>query len=227
MTGESVTYTVTVSRTAPAAGSAEGTVSFTDGGTPIPGCAAVVVASSVATCTVPFAVPGSHSIVATYSGDADDLASTGAPLLEQVDADSTVTTVVSSPNPSVVGHMVTITVTVKAALPGSGNPTGSVAVFIDGLPVATVGLDSTVDSRAVFGLTTLTLGVHVITAVYSGDATYSGSASAAFADSQDVVLSVAVPVTGGALGGWAPIAALALVMNGVILLAFTRRRRRR
>ena len=79
VTGESVTYTVTVSRTAPATGDAGGTVSFSDGLTLIPGCEAVVVASGVATCNVPFAMPGTHSIVASYSGDADDTASEASP----------------------------------------------------------------------------------------------------------------------------------------------------
>ena len=122
--------------------------------------------------------------------------------------------------------MVTITVTVKAVLPGAGNPTGSVAILIDGVEVATVGLDSTVDSRAIFGLTTLDLGVHMITAVYNGDANYGASVSGLTADREDVVVAVVTPVTGG-MGGWSPLAALALIMNGVILIAVTRRRRLR
>ena len=48
-----------------------GTVSFTDGGSPIAGCGVVAVsaASPQATCTTTFGTLGQHAIVASYSGD--------------------------------------------------------------------------------------------------------------------------------------------------------------
>jgi large repetitive protein len=142
-----------------------------------------------------------------------------------VQLDPTLTTVTSAPNPSTVGDMVTITVTVKAASPGSGNPTGTVTILVDGKAAASVALDSHVDSRAVYSLSSLAVGVHAITATYNGDVGYAGS-SAVVADSQSVVPLVAVPVTGNVFSGWAAIAALGLVINGLALIAWTRRRRR-
>ena len=66
-TAAAVTVTATVSP-APDAG----TVGFTDGGVAIPGCAAVgaSVTSGQASCTIAYGQPGTHTIVATYSGDA-------------------------------------------------------------------------------------------------------------------------------------------------------------
>jgi hypothetical protein len=225
VTGETVTYTVTLSRTAPATGTPGGTVTFTDGVTPITGCEAVAAVTGVAACTVIEAI-GPHSIGATYSGDGDDIAGSAASLNEQVVQDATVTTVTSSPNPSTVGAAVTITVTVEAADPGSGNPTGNIVILADGKAIGTVALDSSVDSRAVFSTARLTVGTHAITATYGGDAYYLASVAAATADSQSVMRSVLVPLTGARETSWAGIAALALLMNGMVLLACTRRRRR-
>lgn len=225
VTGESVTYTVTISRSAPATGAAGGTVTFLDGGTPIIGCEAVVAVDGVATCTVVETL-GAHDVGASYSGDADDSGSTATALSQQVVPDGTVTTVTSDPNPSTLGAAVTITVTVEAAAPGSGNPNGSVVIFADGKEIATVALDSSVDSRAVFITSNLTVGIHAITAVYTGAAGYLSSVAAVTADSQSVVRPPLVPLTGAVGSRWAGIAALALLMNGFVLLACTRRRRR-
>jgi hypothetical protein len=228
VTGQTITYTATVSRSEPAFGSPGGSVAFTDNSTLIPGCEAVTVNAGVATCTVTYLVPDAHSVVAMYSGDDGDQTSVSTALAEQSNPDSTVTTVTSSPNPSTVGDVVTITVTVTAALPGSGNPAGTVTIIVDGTAVTTMALDSSVDSRAVFAMSDLTAGTHAITAIYNGDASYSASASTAgaSADTQDVVLAVTVPKTGGGSSGWSVLAALMLILNGTVLIAWTRRRRR-
>jgi len=173
-----------------------------------------------------FETLASHSIGAAYGADPDDTSSIASALAEQVLQDATVTTVTSSPNPSTVGAAVTISVTVESAEPGSGNPTGSVVILADGKAIGTVALDSSVDSSAVFSTKNLTVGTHAITAIYNGDADYLGSAAAETADSQRVVGPVLVPLTGARESSWAGIAALALLMNGFVLLACTRRRRR-
>jgi hypothetical protein len=224
MTGESVIYTVSVARTSPATGTAAGSVAFTDSGNPVTGCGAVVVTGGLAACTVTYSAIGSHDIVAAYGGDADDVASVAPALTEQVDQDPTVTTITSSPNPSVVGELVTITATVKAAVPGSGNPTGTVTFHVDGTAVATLTLDSSVDSRAVYSTVRLAVGSHAITATYGGDAGYLGSSTAVSADFQSVGLPVAVPATGAGTGGWAAfVAAPMLLMSGLALVVWRRR----
>jgi len=82
------------------------------------------------------------------------------------------TSVVSSTNPSASGQAVTFTATVKSAT--SGVPTGTVR-FKDG--TAVLGTGSLSSGKATFTKSTLSVGKHSITAVYDGDANFTGSAS--------------------------------------------------
>ena len=82
-TGKAVTYTAAVAVTSPGAGSPSGTVSFSDGSSPISGCSAQVLTGGKATCTVTYSATGSHTITATYSGDANFAASTASPALSE------------------------------------------------------------------------------------------------------------------------------------------------
>jgi IPT/TIG domain/Bacterial Ig-like domain (group 3) len=79
--GASVTYTATVSPVPNG-----GTVSFSDNASPMPGCQALPVNTStgVATCTVTYTSVGSHSIIATYSGNFYYSGSTSPTLVQQV-----------------------------------------------------------------------------------------------------------------------------------------------
>jgi subtilisin-like proprotein convertase family protein len=67
----------------------EGTVAFTDGGTPISGCGAVPVSAGAASCETSLSTQGAHEIEALYSGDANFGAS-HATLSQQVDDHTTV-----------------------------------------------------------------------------------------------------------------------------------------
>lgn len=78
-----LTATITSSSSAPIAG----TVEFSDGGSPISGCSSQSVGESApnqppfrATCQLQYPSAGSHTFVATYSGDSSNQASTSAPL---------------------------------------------------------------------------------------------------------------------------------------------------
>src|ERR1017187_3589294 len=72
VSGQTVTYTATVSAVAPASGTRTGTVAFEDGGVVIAGCGAKAVAvAGTATCAIAYAGPGAHTITAIYSGDAN------------------------------------------------------------------------------------------------------------------------------------------------------------
>ena len=88
MVGATVTFTATVAGTNPT-----GSVSFVaDGGAPLTGCGAVALTGSgnsrTATCSTSSLAVGTHSIVANYSGDAGNAASSSAPL-SQVISNST------------------------------------------------------------------------------------------------------------------------------------------
>jgi large repetitive protein len=85
---------------------------------------------------------------------------------------STTTALVSNINPSVFGQIVTFTATVTPSMPGV--PTGNVG-FFDGLtPLSTVPL---VGGVAMLPISTLSVGMHQIAAVYGGDGTFALSLS--------------------------------------------------
>ena len=84
------------------------------------------------------------------------------------------TTIASSLNPSVVGQAVVFTAAVAASSPGGGIPTGTVTFTIDGTAQAPVALSSGV---ATFTSSSLALGMHSVSAAYSGNATFGASAS--------------------------------------------------
>lgn len=133
---------------------------------------------------------------------------------------ATTISVTSSPNPSTAGEAVTITATVQLVA-GSGTPTGSVTISVDGYPIGTVALDS---GQATLSTSTLAAGTHAITAVYAGNASYAGSVTAT-TDLQ--VVTVPVPATGAGAaaapttGAGIPL----LVLGGLLLLLATWRRR--
>ncbi len=86
-------------------------------------------ASGEATCTQTYSGEGSHSIVATFSGDTVDQSSVSVALTQDVSGTvtSTTTAVSSSPSDSVaVGQQVTYTATV------SPTPNGGTVSFSDG-----------------------------------------------------------------------------------------------
>jgi len=119
VSGESVTYTATVTANPPASGTPSGTVTFQDGGVNIAGCVNRAMLGGVATCSSASAVIGPNSITAIYNGDANFLTSTSAPLTQTVNLGNTTTALASSVNPSVSGQSVTYTATVTATVTDS------------------------------------------------------------------------------------------------------------
>ena len=85
----------------------------------------------------------------------------------------TKTALVSSPNPSNFGQLVTFTATVTST--GKGAPTGTVSFFDGTTNLGTSPLNSS--GVATFMISTLTVGTHSITAMYNGDANFEPSTS--------------------------------------------------
>ncbi len=127
--GSGVTFTATVTGLAPT-----GTVSFTDGGASIAGCALATVSGSgnvrTAACFTSSLTAGTHNIVATYSGDAGNAPSVSSALSQVVKSAST-TALASSANPSAVGASVTFTASVTGLA-----PTGNVNFTNGGVSIA-------------------------------------------------------------------------------------------
>jgi len=174
--GQPVTFTATVTAKSPGAGTPTGTVTFEDGSSTLG--TGTLNGSGQATFTTSTLAVGSHSITASYGGDATFTGSTSSALTQTVKKASTATLVSSSANPSVSGQPVTFTATVTAKSPGGGTPSGTVS-FKDGSSTLGTGtLDSS--GQAMFTISTLTVGSHSITASYGGDASFKGSTSPKF-----------------------------------------------
>ena len=179
VSGQSVTYTATVTATAPAVGTRTGTVNFQDGGVTIAGCGAQAVAvNGKATCVVSYPGPGSHTISGVYSGDANFNTSTSPNLTQTVNMGNTTTAVASSANPSVSGQSVTFTATVTATAPAAGTRTGTVNFQDGGVTIAGCGAQAVaVNGKATCVVSYPGPGSHTISGVYSGDANFNTSTS--------------------------------------------------
>jgi hypothetical protein len=170
--GESVTFTAQVTPD-PGAGSVQYTIDGVDFGVPVPvgpGGSAV----SDATSDLPV---GDHTVVATFSGTADVLGSTGA-LTQTVVRAAPSTDLVADVNPSTYGDLVTFTATVGGAV---GAPSGTVTFQSDGTTIPGCDLQPLTGGVATCATDDLGGGAHSVTADYSGDDRYATSSAAAHA----------------------------------------------
>jgi hypothetical protein len=161
--GQSVTLSGAVSPS-----TATGTLQFLDGATVL---GTVPVSNGTASLSTSALAPGSHSLTVTYSGDTTKSASTSAAVMETVNKAGTTATLTSSLNPAVSGQAVTFTAQVSPS-----SATGNIQ-FKDGSTL--LGTVSVSNGAASLAVSTLSVGTHSITAVYSGDANYNGTTSAA------------------------------------------------
>ena len=181
--GQSVSFTATVSPVAPGAGTPTGSVvlDFGDGNVSAP----VALVGGVATTTHAYATTSGSpfTVVATYSGDGNFTASSGAGG-HTVDQATTTASVTSTPNPSTEGEGVSVTATLTANSPGAGTPTGTVTFdFGDGSPTVTQTLaGGTVTTTHTY--TNAAGSPYTITAAYGGDTDFAGDTAT---DTQVVV----------------------------------------
>ncbi len=175
VTGQSVTFTATVSAVPASAGTPSGLISFVDGSTAIG--VGTLDGNGAASFATPALAAGPHSITAVYGGDSNFKPGVSSAVPEIVNPAATTTAAVSSANPAVFGQSVTLTATVVSNAPGSGIPGGTVT-FKDGSTTVgggAVTLDSS--GRASILVSTFSVGPHTITAAYSGTSGYLASAS--------------------------------------------------
>ena len=130
------------------------------------------VNNGVATLTISSLGVGQHLISASYGGDSNFTASSSSFITQTVNQDASNTAVVSSKNPAAAGTAVTFTVSVSAASPGKGTPTGNVTILDGATVLTTVALAS---GKASFTTSSLALGAHTIHANYGGDANFTAS----------------------------------------------------
>jgi large repetitive protein len=179
VSGQSVTYTATLIL-APTGG----TVAFADNDQTITGCGSQPInGAGNATCTLSYPIAGSHQIVASSGGSQ-------SPNLTQTVNPAATTTQVSSdslersgiyfdlPKPSCGGICpVTFTASVLVNAPGAGTPTGTVQFAIDGASYGrAVPLNGGVAAVTItFAPPLPTVGIHTVSATYSGDSNFSAS----------------------------------------------------
>jgi subtilase family serine protease len=179
--GQSVTFTVTVTVSSPGStivASPAGTVTFSDGATSIgQGTLTTIGGVSTASFSTASLTVGGHTITASYAGDNNFLSSMGS-VSQSVSKASTSVLVTASANPSVYGQSLIFTATIAVQGPGSGTPTGTVQFQIDGsnsngaVSVGSAGGPIV----ASFSTKSLVAGIHTISASYSGDGSFVGSA---------------------------------------------------
>jgi Glycoside hydrolase family 44/Bacterial Ig-like domain (group 3) len=166
--GQSVTFHVSV---AVAAGSTpSGTVTLLDGATSI---ATAALSNGAAAFTITTLAAGTHSITASYAGDAADGSSTSSAVSIQVNAaaglQATTVTLATSASTAVSGQSITLTATVAPA-----TATGTLT-FLDGN--TSIGSAGVASSKGMLTLSTLSVGNHSLSAAYGGDAADSASNS--------------------------------------------------
>ncbi len=162
-----VTFTAVV---APAPADGE-TVTFWQGKTSL---GTGTLSGGTATYTIStLAAGGTDSIKAEYPGDNAHASSTSSSVAQVVGPAPTSTTLVSSQNPSEVGHPVSFTATATATAYG-GTPTGNVSFYNGSTKLGTVTLAAGVAS---YTSTKLSAGAGSITAVYLGGKSYLTSTS--------------------------------------------------
>ncbi len=126
--------------------------------------------ASATSISVPVAT-GTHSVVASYAGDANYMASTSAATSLSAAQGTPGIQVTASPNPGVYGGSIELDATVT----GSGlTPTGTITFYDSSNTIGSATLSS---GMASYTTAALSAGTHSIAASYAGDANYTSGSS--------------------------------------------------
>jgi hypothetical protein len=140
----------------------------------------LTVGSTSSTASVPIpntVASGNYTVSVTYSGDSNYLAtSTATSIQVQVGHITPTVSLVSNSNPVLITFPVTFTETVAST---AGTPSGSVGFYDGTTLLGSVTLSSGVAS---YTTSSLAVGTHSITAVYSGDSNFAIVTSSAVAE---------------------------------------------
>jgi large repetitive protein len=164
--GQTVTFTASFTASG---GNPTGTVQFFDSTTLLGTVSVVNLQAVYSTATL---AAGSHAIVAKYSGDST-FQPTQTSIGQVISTLTSTVTVTASASSVTLSQAVVFTAQVGPA-PPAGFPaqTGQVSFEDNGGPLGSAALTS---GTATLSVTTLTLGTHTITAVYTGDSDWGAS----------------------------------------------------
>jgi autotransporter-associated beta strand protein len=178
-----VTFTATIAPVSGVTGTPSGSVTFFDGATSLgTGTLSTVNGHQQATFSTSSLAIGSHSITAVYGGDSNFNGVTSAALVEQITTIGTSTALSAPLNAISFGTPITLTAVVTAPS-GVGTPTGTVKFLDGGVQIGSAAL-ATVNGQQQASITTSSLpfGNRSLTAVYSGDASFTTSTSPAIVE---------------------------------------------
>ena len=191
--GSSVTFTATINGQNGLVKSRNGRVKSNDitgtvtWGTPT-GCGTTTVTSGnpgIATCTTSSLAVGTHTIHATYSGDANHSGSSGTVSQVVSQAATTINVTNVSPSAEDFGNDATVTITAVLAWSGSGTAPNGNDVTIGGTGPSTYGntncspaSGNTITCTATYTPTVAdAVGTYTESASFSGDTRYTSSSS--------------------------------------------------
>ncbi len=171
-----VTFTLVVTNTSSTPGAPAGYVAFYDGSTLLSNqpLTASGSTSSVSTISTSSLSAGAHNIraaylpIGLYLGSSDQLTEIIIPL-------PSAATLTAAPNPVFVGTPVTL---IGTAMAPSAISSGNMAFYDGTALLASLPIDAA--GHAILVTSTLAIGTHSLTAVYSGNSTYAPSTSAPF-----------------------------------------------
>lgn len=169
--GTAVRLSATVTPSQTTGGQVGGTVTFYDGATVLG--TATVPGNGVAQLSVTTLTVGQHTLTASYGGSTNYNTSSSNSITVTVRQATTQVALATSGSPAVAGNVVTFTVTVTGS---GGTPAGSVAVKADGTQIGLATLNG--NGRATIATSTLSVGTHIITAEYAGNANNGSAVSA-------------------------------------------------
>jgi hypothetical protein len=172
--GQQVTLKAVVNAVSPASGNPVGSVQFVAAGNTL-GTASL--SGGIASITTSALAVGTYPITAVYGGDSSFNGSTSSAISQMVRKGGTSVSVTSLNNPSTFGQAVTLKATVSVVAPASGNPTGSISFFSNGITIGSANLSGGIASLSV---PTLLVGADSITAFFPGDSSFNESTSTAF-----------------------------------------------
>ena len=173
--GQTVTFVARVS----AAGSSGGTVTFSDGASPL--ATVAIDRSGSATLTTTGLAIGSHAITATYNGNADFLEGRSGMTTESVTQDATTLVVVPHANYKKKRlRAISVTAEIDPMAPGGGVPTGVVTFEIQvkrrrKITMKALGTTALNGGQATLTFKRQKLFKKTLTIVYGGDVDFESA----------------------------------------------------
>jgi hypothetical protein len=178
---QSVTFKITVAPVAPAVATPAGNVTFEQGGTACGNGTTVLSTQALVSGQAMFStsaldaglytIRGCYAETTNFEASSDDVQQT-------VDKAGTTTSISSSVNPSILAQPVTFTVTVSSVSPATATPVGNVTLK-DGTCTAgtTIGGGAAALSggQVTFTVSSLSVGIHTVSACYAGTANFEPS----------------------------------------------------